>query len=515
MSDRPHFMQLEANEDATSVRDRLSFVRGKRVLLVWPEEDTVLRRKLDLVLIQREAMRRAIRLAMVTHDPQVAKHASELNISTFQTIGESERKRWKRGRSKVFANRFQKPDGEVSAEDIRDAAQLAEEDEATFAITTTRTVAALLLVLLALFIAYALVPSATITITPARSAEQISTTITAVEDATDIDIENRIIPMTQLRVEIVANGTLETTGQVALSDTRAAGSVVFINRTPGPVDIPAGTVVATSAGTPIEFRTTEAATLPAGVGEQVEAPVEALQDYAGEIGNVGEGLINSIVGPVANSADVRNVTAMSGGTSQTAPAVTATDIERLEATVRQQIQAQAFGEMQPLLTDTQFIILETLVIAEEREDWKAFSAEIGDTTETVSLEMRAVVSAAAVDEQFGRQIVFGILSNQVPRERVIQPDSITYTRGTASEITSDGSVSFEMSASAVIVEPADEQSIRQQLINRTPRAALEYLLNDIDSHPGTVPELSLSPGWMRRLPLLPNRIDVTLLEAPV
>ena len=102
-------VQIEADEDATSVRDRLSFIRGRHVLLVWPEEGTALIRKLDLVLIQREAMRRAIRLALVTHDPQVIKHSKELNISTFETIGASERGRWKRGRSKVFTNRFQRP----------------------------------------------------------------------------------------------------------------------------------------------------------------------------------------------------------------------------------------------------------------------------------------------------------------------------------------------------------------------------------------------------------------------
>ena len=111
-------VQIEANEDANTVRDRLAFIRGRHELLVWPEEGTALTRKLDLVLIQREAMRRAIRLAIVTHDPQVMKHARELNISTFETIGESERKRWKRGRSKVFTGRFQRPKDEHDPEEF-------------------------------------------------------------------------------------------------------------------------------------------------------------------------------------------------------------------------------------------------------------------------------------------------------------------------------------------------------------------------------------------------------------
>jgi hypothetical protein len=89
--DERQLIQIEADEDANSVKDRLSFYKGKRVLLVWPEEGTALTRKLDLVLIQREAIRRQIKLAFVTHDPQVIEHARDLNISTFQTIGSSER----------------------------------------------------------------------------------------------------------------------------------------------------------------------------------------------------------------------------------------------------------------------------------------------------------------------------------------------------------------------------------------------------------------------------------------
>src|SRR5262249_40151304 len=109
MANKAEYVQLEGADDVTSVRDRLSFLRGQRVLLIWPEEGAILTRKLDLVLIQRDAMRRAIRLALVTHDPQVVRNARELNISTFETIGAAERGRWQRGRSKVFTNRFQRP----------------------------------------------------------------------------------------------------------------------------------------------------------------------------------------------------------------------------------------------------------------------------------------------------------------------------------------------------------------------------------------------------------------------
>src|SRR5215207_10030794 len=119
MSQKAEFLQLEPDDDAISVRDRLTFLRGKRVLLIWPENGTVLTRKLDLVLIQREAVRQAIRLALVTHDDEVTRHAEELGLSAFETIGESERKRWRRGNTRVFTTRLQRPEDEPEAEELK------------------------------------------------------------------------------------------------------------------------------------------------------------------------------------------------------------------------------------------------------------------------------------------------------------------------------------------------------------------------------------------------------------
>ena len=115
---KPEYIQLEAGEDIASVRDRLSFIRGKRVLVIWPEQGTALTRKLDLVFLQREARRRVIQLALVTHDAQVIIHANELEISTFETIKEAENNKWRRGRTRVFTQRHHKPEHEPEPEDF-------------------------------------------------------------------------------------------------------------------------------------------------------------------------------------------------------------------------------------------------------------------------------------------------------------------------------------------------------------------------------------------------------------
>lgn len=515
-NNRAHLIQLEANEDATSVRDRLSFHRGERVLLVWPEKGKVLSRKLDLVLIQREAMRRAVRLALVTHDAEVVKNATELNISTFETIGESERKRWKRGRSKVFTNRYQKPEPTPQPEELQDVASRVKNPQEAHPLRRTliRAGVALALVGAVLGVAYVVVPAATVTLTPAYNDVEITVSISAAPNADDINVEQGVIPMTVLRVETVQTGEVATTGIQELESTRAAGTVVFINRGQNAVEIPAGTVVQTTAGAPVQFRTVAEADLPAGVGLQVEVGVEALQDYAGEIGNVSEGQINAVAGQLEGQVDVRNVRPTTGGTRSTAAAVTPDDQTRLESMVRQQIQSQAYTEMLPLLNDSQFIILQSVRIAEERNDWKTYNASVGDVAETLSLDMRAIVEAVAVDEQFGRQIAFAALSTEIPRGRELQPQSVQYTRSEALRTGDDGTVTFDITARATVVEPVDVAAVQRQIAGKPLNQAFETLASQIDVQQGTAPTIRLSPAWLRQMPILPLRIRIQLEGVP-
>lgn len=514
MADRPDYIQLEAGEDAASVRDRLSFMRGKRVLLIWPEEGTVLTRKLDLVLIQREAMRRAIRLALVTHDPEVIKHAEELNISTFETIGSSERGRWKRGRAKVFTTRFQRPDSEPEPDDLMEVASRVRGEPRS---GRWRLIRRLLVVLVVLAVlggaAYVALPSAVVTLTPAQSRIQVEADIIADPNIQTLDVENRLIPAIKLSAQIEDTGTIETTGTRDQGNTLATGSVVFVNQTNNPVTIPAGTTVTTSAGTPIQFRTTQEATLGAGLGLQIEVPIEALPTSQGEAGNVDSGLINTVVGPVANQVSVRNVVPTTGGDAPTEHVVSADDQERLLATLRQQLQARAYLEMEPRLSDTQFIILETVHIAEERQDWTTFSAQPGDVADTLSLTMHAVVEAIAVDEQYARQIVYAQMSNQIAAGQSIKPQTVTYERGGVSNIDASGRITFSLTGSGLAAQQINADTLGERLAGKSLNDATAYLVNEIPQADGTLPSIAVSPDWFGQMPLLPMRITIQLIEA--
>jgi hypothetical protein len=519
--DRPEYIQLDTSDDVTSVRDRLSFHRGNRVLLIWPEDGTVLTRKLDLVLTQREAMRRSIRLALVTHDPQVIQHAQELNISTFETIGSSERAKWRRGRSKVFTTRWQKPKDEPIPDDLKEVASRIYAEESAIAARwriARRIGMTILLLAMVIGLTYVFLPGATVVIVPAQSRLEANANIVAEPGAGGVDLENRIIPSTRISVEVSDSGTTETTGILEQGEAPATGSVVFINLTDNPVTIPAGTIVVTSAGLPIQFQTTQAVELAGGQGLQIEVPIEALSTSSGAGGNVESGVINTVSGPLAQVVSVRNLAPTTGGTLRQQKAVTVDDQVRLLTSLRQQLQSRAYLEMQSSLNDSQCLVIQTIRIAEERSDWMTFSAEPDQVADTLSLTMRAVVDARAFEERLGQQIIYAQLSAQVQEGQFIRPETLQYA--TCADIAisaadpNTGRLELTMNGSGVVSSQVNLEAIRNTIAGRTVEDAIAYLVSEYQLQPGIPPQITVTPDWFGTLPLIPLRITVVAGDIP-
>lgn len=513
--DQPHYIQLTAGEDIASVRDRLSFLRGKRVLVIWPESGTALHRKLDLVMLTREARRRAIQVALVTHDDTVINHARDLNISTFETIGASERSRWKRGQTRTFTRRDHRPDQAPEPDDLMDVASRVKNNKRVSRLRMALVRATvLLIVLLALGTAgYVVIPGADIILQPYQDTIRIQTTLTISPDVDDVNVEDGIIPATILRATVQSSGTTETAGVQELDNSPAIGVAVFTNRTGRSVTIPAGTTISTSAASPVLFRTLSQVIVPAGTGQQAEVAIEAASGFTGRVGNVESGMINTVIGDLAESVSVLNLSATTGGESQTYTTVTETDRNQLRSLVRVQLQSAALNEMQQTLTDNQTIVIETIRIPDdgERSDWTTFSHEAGDISDTLSLDMRAIVEAIAIDERFARQVVFAQLSAQKPAGLTLQPETFTYSQGSDIQVQPDGSVTVSASGQAIVSAEVDRAVIQQQIAGLTLADAQQRITQLVRLAPGTQPTITLQPDWTGQLPLLPVRITVDVV----
>lgn len=511
---QPTYIQLDNNEDVVSIRDRLSFIRGQRVLIIWPEDGTAITRKLDLVFVQREARRRVIQLALVTHDEEVISHATELGISTFETIKEAETSRWKRGRTRVFINRHHKPENTPEPEDLMPVASRVRKPRKRIAplarLAIRISVLAIVLGVL-LGMIYVIVPSATVTFAMAQDLIQVETTITADPNALDIDVERRIIPATRYSATVQTIQQIETTGIEQGSSTRAIGVVTFSNESNSPIVVPSGTQVRTSTGQTITFETTSDTTVPAN-DSIANVPIIAIDDFSGEIGNVSASTINVVLGTLGSTISVTNSVSTSGGVNQEYNIVTSDDLSQLMGIARQYLQGIAFGEIEAELTDSQTIIIESLDIPEEllRNDWITFSHTIGDRSDLVSLDIRVIVEALVIEDRFAQQIVFAQVSAEKPPEMALNPESFLYRRGRVIETTIDNLTTFEAFGEGIVSAQLDMYRLQTDLTRRPLDEAQRLIAATVDIAPNSQPIIAVYPSWFNQMPILPIRIDIQI-----
>lgn len=508
-------IQLEPYDDVISVRDRLSFVKTERVLLVWPRASTILKRKLDLVLIQREAARRGARLALVTNDLDVIEHATELNISTFDSPNASYKARWKRPRNKVFIDRSDRPDNAPDAYELRLAASrlrpLTPQQQRTQRFA--RIIAALILVTVIAAVIYLFVPSAEIILIPAQ--RQINTPVQLVADPaiTGVDVNSGHIPAAYLEILVTTKATIPTTGSKNVPNTLASGTVIFTNNTDSAIFIPAGTVVSTFGFQPARFHTTSDANVDGG--QTVQVTIEAMQDTAGAAGNIEANLISSIEGPLGESLAVHNAESTRGGTVRQQGIVTKADADTLLELAREKIRQTSLAEFSPRLTGTQIIVPDSIKIVEERPEWLSYSAFVGDGADNLTLSMQAKVRALVIDLQLARQATLAKLATQIENGWQIVPESVSFKTFKPSDILSmdaKGQVTFYMSASANVALIIDPERVRRQITGVTVSDAMNMLERNWLLDTRYPPEIKVWPEVFRRLPVLPMRITVNVRE---
>lgn len=501
---------LKATDTIVSLRQRLAGLRGRRVLLIWPEAATNLRSKLDLVLIQREADRRAIQLAVVTTDELQTYYAAELNISCFESLEASKSSRWKRGRQKLFLPRHHKPSPDLRAEDLAlIAGRLAKRNHRPRWRTIIERLAVLALLTGVVGAAlYAVVPSADVVVSLQEEVITIVVDVVADRKANAIRSESRVIPALVLRETVETSSTIPTTGTVWLDSISAAAVVTFANLGANQVDIPRGTILGTSAGEPILFETVADVAVPAGVGQRVDATVEAMASYRGSVGNVGPGMINTVLGELSDQVSVINLASAASGNNHSVKTVASADKSKLLESARIHLQSLAYEQMRAGLSESQIIIIESLRIEQERKEWTRFSADVGTMTSELSLTMRAIVSALVVDDRYGRQLTTARLSDKIPANFELVDDSLTYARGPFQVGRADGQINFTATGSATVIAKFEGDHLREQLAGLSLDEARALLKKQAELSNQDPPRISVSPQALERMPTLAVRIQV-------
>jgi baseplate J-like protein len=353
------------------------------------------------------------------------------------------------------------------------------------------------LLVVALVAGAALLPGATVRITPATSS------VTPQSFPVTTDITGRVTATLQATTTGTATGTRPEL-------TPASGVVTFFNWNTVAVDVPQGTQVSVDGTT--AFVTLERVVVPRGkFGAPItpgEKSVQVAAVVPGEGGNVAAGAINTVDNatvrqylrgfPENPNRLVNNAEPTSGGLETTHPVVQQSDIDAAVAAVQADLEQQ----LSDALGD------DADRIYADPPDSEAPSIEVPDTllgTEDTptfelagTLEVNRPYGSRADLEETAKSAMLALGGGGT--ETVILEDSIAVTIRGAAEV--DAKLQVQVTATARQAVRIDEAQVRGAIVGKTveeAKAALQSL--------GAV-AIDLWPGWVDRLPALDFRITI-------
>ncbi len=278
------------------------------------------------------------------------------------------------------------------------------------------------------------------------------------------------------------------------------GQVVFNNLASTPVSIPSGTIVGTSTGTPVNFRTTAPVELAGGVGERVTAPIEAVDP--GIQGNVRANTINTVNGALRFRVRVLNPNGTGGGGAQLVRVVTQADRDNLLEQVQATLAPQAFEQLQAEIRQGEWLPPESVQTFVVSAVFDKFNDDEGDT---LSLTLRVLAQGTALNQEQTNEAMLAALRRAVPPRGRLVANSVAVRREPGA-VALGRQVQFTMTAEAEYVAPIDPDEVSDAIAGMPPEAAADVISTRWPL--ARPPELYRDPEWPDTLPIFPNRIQV-------
>ena len=509
-------IQLKPEDDIASIRARIENAELAHVVLVVPRACLALESERGLQLLRRAAEDTGTEIALVAHDDDLRDRAEDLGFPTFNSLAQAQRTRWKMqplseammqsaSGGRLFATRHTlsaAPPEHIAGGGLKPAV-IVERFKPWWG-----SIAALVLASCALCIGAALfVPAAKVRIVPASLALMTTTDVLADPSVAQVNSATRTIPARRVTREISGTAQLQTTTQKQVPNASSTGTVVFTNLRAEETTIPQGTIVKTSAGVPIRFTTTTTATLPAGVGNRAEAPIQAVEP--GPAGNVRELAINTIDGSLSIAARVINLKPTVSGSLKSVKVVTADDKKKLEAQLLQQMRQQSVAVLQKELKPNEFIPAEAVLI--DPND-AIYDRAVDEPADVLNLRITAEAFALAIDREDLVLIMRALLEKQMQVGYQLLPDGLAADALTGGKYQG---IAFRLPVRAVgyATPQIDAGKVSRALQGKSADEAARYLSAALNL--AQPPEISISPlGW-NQMPWLAFRIAVFVEPQPV
>ena len=496
---KTQIIQLEAHDDTLSVQDKMDWAQAPRVLLVWPDQDKVLRNRLDLILLERYCSSHGSQLALQTKDQEVIFQAGKAGIPVFQTRREAQLQPW----GKSFRE-FQRQDLQRYKSENPLPESLAREPIpprrklpiwARIPIFTVGVISVLA-------IAGTLLPNAEIQIQPSVHHKTMLIPFQAEGGGEEIGISGTV-PGRELDIVVSSQGSIPTTGATAISSEYARGTVVFTNLGEGPVTIPKGTILSTRGEEPVLFQTLAEVKTPPGAGEEVQVEIEA--QNPGESGNVAENQIQLINYQAGAELSVTNPASTTGGADLLIPAPTSEDQAELSEQVDQVLEENALEQIRLTLGSGDLLLSPDLGDYQILEE--SHSPAVNAPGDTLWLDRTVQYQVYYASWQDITALSDELILAQYQGSSY-QPilESITIAKVTDPIEDQDLHYSWQMELSWDETPLLDQEGIISLILGKTTQQASAVILSELDLD--RAPVIQTWPSWWRRIPALPFRITI-------
>lgn len=501
---KTQILQLEPHDDIISTRDKMGWGQAARIVLVWPKNERILLRRLDLQLLQRHAQQMGAQLALVTNDPEVRFNARQLAIPVFKNQRQAHNPRWRVGRRPLRSIQRRKPRPDL--ESLRQ--ELHPAQPAWYSQPLVRRGMHIISLCAALALLALFLPGARIVLYPQTQVQEIQFDVAAGTTVRTVNVTGDL-PAHQISIILEGSGKINATGSVMVAESASQGLVEFTNLTGDRVSIPAGTVVTTlliGDQEPVRFSTTTATQISSGR----TALVKIVCLEAGKRGNLPVGEIKAIEGALGLKLSATNPIPTSGGSEQPAAAPTAADAQELFESLVEALDKAALEELEKAARQQDGLAIEPSLslasIVEENYTPRLVEGVFTQPAQQLTLLLRLEYQALLVTDQDLQEISARILDANLPQGFEPLPETLTFAHLSSPSIEEASTARWRMQARRhirALVDTEQASNMARGLALPQAKQILEDGLNirDVD--------LQVAPGWWPRLPWLPFRIQVT------
>ncbi len=489
---KTQIITLESHDDLISVRDRMSWAKTPRILLVIPKFEKVALRQVDYKILQRHASTLGAQVGVVTRVREARAEAEALGMPVFESTGEAQREAWSKPKRRKWTRKAPRKNLRGKRE------QVQAREEAWRVHPVTRVAAFTIGVLSVLAIAALFIPRAQVMLSPVVKTQSISMAVNANQSFGDVFITGNI-PAREKRIVAGGAQTIIVTGEGTVPQSRAKGAVEFRNLTQAAVTIPEGTAVSAGA---IRFVTTEEVIAPAGVGKKIVAPIQAAE--GGIAGNVDAETINAIEGRLALSLAVTNLEPITGGRELASVQASDADRERVKKLLLKSLEETAREKFLDELNSGDALFENTMALTQILSE--KFDPPPGAVGTKLTLIMQAEFAAQYASASDITELAALAMNASLPSGFHAASDAVTVKPLTNPFLDDDGTLRWNIRAEREIIQSFDSMYVTQLVQGLGVKKAQANLEDNLPSE--SEPVIQLSPSWWRWVPLLPFRIEI-------